>query len=521
MSQPPGYPGATPDNPHGGRPNDPWGSGDPQGPGSQPSAPGSQNSASGWPGPESQSSAGNQPPPAESQSSSGGWSWESAGSAGSAGSANWSGEATQAFPPGGRFQGQQGPGGPGGPGPHTGNQPTQQQPWTPRQQPNQPYPTQQQPAFGSQPPRSSESLGPGTGSTPVQPEGNRPERNPKKLALIIGAAALALVLIIVGAVLIRNYQTQVAEERAAEAARVAEEQRQAEQGRQETAARTTVEEYFGAIATADAEKALTYAAAEPEGNNDLLSRDVLLEANKRAAYGPATIDSVTLDEESPGVWNTGKVTTSYAIGDQPQNVEIPLRKVGADWKLDAVAAPVQLGLSGPDRLVNGVTVRPGDYNMFPGSYSVTSPNPLVTFATTEFVLASPVDSVTGWEPEPVLSDEGRKQTVDAAKRAVDECMKAKELQPPNCPFIRWVEENNLVIDKPSIRYTLKNDPFRDVQFRFYAGTMTASTTVTIEHEIRASATQNGNRGTLVPATQSNPAFVTVKLAEGTPQVSFS
>lgn len=514
MSQPPGYPGATPENPQDGRPNGPWGeSPESQGPGSQSSAPGSQHSASGWSGPESQSSAGGPSGPPESQPSAGGWSWESAGSAGSA---NWSSEATQAFPSSGQFPGQQ-----GGQGPHTSNQPTQQQPWTSGQQPNQPYPTQQQPAFGSQPPRGPETLGPGTGPMPVQPTGDKPARNPKKLALIIGGAALALVLIVVGAVLIRNYQVQVAEERAAEAARVAEEQRQAEQVRQESAARTTVEEYFGAIAAADAEKALTYAAAEPEGNNDLLSRDVLLEANKRAAYGPATIDSVTLDEESPGVWNTGTVTTSYAIGDQNQNVEIPLRKVGTDWKLDAVAAPVQLGLNGPDRLVNGVTVRPGDYNMFPGSYSVTSPNPLVTFASTEFVLASPVDSVTGWEPEPVLSDEGRKQTIDAAKRAVDECMQAKELQPPNCPFIRWVEENNLVIDKPTIRYSLKNDPFRDVQFRFYAGTMTASTTITVEHEIRASATQNGNRGTLVPATQSNPAFVTVKLAEGTPQVSFS
>lgn len=346
-------------------------------------------------------------------------------------------------------------------------------------------------------------------------------RNTKKLAIIIGASVLALILIVVGAVLFRNHQTRVAEERAAEAARIAEEQRLAELDRQETAAETSVEGFMTALTESDAEKALTFAASTPEGNNDLLTREVLTEANRKAALTGVTVDDSTLTESTPGTWTEGTVKLRYSIGDQAQTVDLPVRKVGEEWKVDQVSAPVKLGLTGPERLVNGARVRPGAYNLFPGAYSVTSANPLVGLEQSDFVLASPVDPSTDWESNAVLSDEGRNQTLDASRRAVDECLKSKELSPPNCPFIRWAEADGLVIDKPSLRYTLKNDPWRDVQFRFSAGTMTASTTVTIDHEINAQATQNGRRGTLEPKTQSRPAFISVKLGDGTPQVSFT
>lgn len=352
-----------------------------------------------------------------------------------------------------------------------------------------------------------------TDSTTAPP---KPRRNPTKILLIVGAAVLALVLVGIGILLFRNHQAEVA----AEQARIAEEQRKAEETRQVAAAGLTAQGFMDALGQGDAEKALAFAATAPEGDNTLLSRDVLAEANKRAAVSGVTVDETVLTEEIPGVWNTGTATVTYSIGDQPQTIDLPLRKVGDEWKLDQVSAPVKLGLNGPDRMVNGVTVRPGAYNMFPGSYSVTSTNPLIGLDRTEFVLNAPTATDTDWEPEPVLSDEGRNRSIEAGKRIIDDCMKAKELAPANCPFIQWREEG-LTIDKATINYTLKNDPWKDVEFRFNGATMTASATVQVTNEIRASATKDGRRGTLVPASQTNPAGVVIKLGSGTPEASFT
>ena len=79
----------------------------------------------------------------------------------------------------------------------------------------------------------------------------------------------------------------------------------------------------------------------------------------------------------------------------------------------------------------------------------------------------------------------------------------------------------VVIDKSTIQYTLVGDPWANVDFRFYGGTMTAATTVDITHRIDAQATQNGVRGTLQASERTLPAYITVDLAQGTPQVSFS
>lgn len=356
----------------------------------------------------------------------------------------------------------------------------------------------------------------GAGPRRQQPE----PRNTKKIALIVAAAVLALALVIVGAVLFRNHQQRVAQERAAEAARIAEEERKAEQGRQELAAGATAQGFLEALAGSDAEKALALAAEQPTGNSELLSRDVLLEANKRAALTGVVVDATTLTEESPGVWNTGTAAVRYSIGDQPQTVDLPLRRVAGEWKVDQVSAAVDLGSTGPDRKVNGVTVKPGVYNLFPGSYSVTSANPLVGLDRTEFVLASSSDPRTDWDPELVLSEEGRNRSIEAGKRALDECMKVRELKPPSCPFIAW-EEGDLVIDKSSLRFTLKNDPFKDITFRFNGANLTASANFEVTQEIRGMATKNGNRAPLIPSTQTNPARLRVQLGSGTPEASFA
>lgn len=419
------------------------------------------------------------------------------------------------------------PGFPGSPppapdGPQSSGQPPSQAPG-PGRPPRpggsgwEPAPTRPMPTHSATQPFPAPRSPVGASGGPAGAEGStgRPEKPPNgnKVRLIVGAVVLALVLLVVGGLLFNNYQARVAEERAAAAAR-------AELARQESAAKASAQGYLTALTESAADKALSYAVSAPEGDNELMSRDVLLEANKRAAISGVGVDEAKLTETAPGNWTEGTVKVRYTIGDQPQTVDLPLRRIGADWKLEAVTAPVSLGLTGPERLVNGVPVLPGDYNLFPGSYSITSTNPLVALTTTEFVLTSPVAEATDWAPEIVITDEGTQQSLEASKQAVADCLQLKELAPPACPFIRWAEEG-LAINQSTIRYTLKNDPWTDVRFQFDAATMTATTTVDVTHEIQAQATQNGRTGSLVPQTQTRPAFITVNLAEGEPQVSFS
>lgn len=371
------------------------------------------------------------------------------------------------------------------------------------------------------------ALGPGSAqSSPAAPDqpgpgGDPPERNKpataQKVGLILGAAVLALAVLIGGGALFAKYQ----DERADLAAGQAEADHRAELTRQESAVQVAAQDFLTALTEADADKALSFAAAPPEGNNELLSRDVLLEANRRAAITVVSVEEPTLTESAPGTWTEGTVKVRYSLGDQPQVVDLPVRKVGTEWKIDGVAAPVELGLTGPERLVNGVTVAPDDYNLFPGSYSVTSANPLVSLTTTEFVLAAPSDTVTDWSSDATLSEEGTNQSLEASKHAVEQCLQRRELAPPECPFILWSEDDGVVIDKSTLRYTLKNDPWADAQFSFDADSMTATARVPVEHEIQAEATHNGTSGALIPQTQSRPTNIHVNLREGTPQVTFS
>lgn len=392
----------------------------------------------------------------------------------------------------------------------------------------------------SQPPGFAGSSPEGPGGEPTQPRPAQPGGDPelaegwdtrdgdaeearqrrRRTTMIAVAAAIALVLVVTGALLFRNYQNQVSAQRAAEEARIVAADRQAELTRQEGAAAGAVQGYLDALASSDAEKALTFAAAEPEGDNTLLSRDALMEANKRAALTGAEVNGTTLTEDSPGVWTSGTVQATYSIGDQAQTVDLPIRRVGEDWKLDRVSAPVKLGLEGPERLVNGVTVPPGAYNLFPGSYSVTSANPLISLGEPDYLLASPVDPETEWEPVPVLSEEGRNRSIEAAKGALNQCLQSKELAPPACPFIHW-QQGDLEIDTSTINYTVTNDPWENINFDFSPGTMTATATVTVNHRIEGQATRGGVRGTLEPGEQSAPAYITVKLGSGTPEATFT
>ncbi|OYO05562.1 hypothetical protein [Enemella evansiae] len=418
--------------------------------------------------------------------------------------------------PGPQGPGPQGPPGAYGPGPQQGANPQ----WRPDGTFGQPS----QPLTGGagggwrgpqQPPEQMNPQQP-----PKQPkQPTDPKR--KKILIGAGAAVLALILIIGGVVLWNDYQTKQEQARAAEAARVAEENRRNEEKKQSEAATGAVQTFLQALADSDAEKALGYAKEKPTENAQLLTRDVLIEANKRAALKVGKLEPARVTENSQGEWDTGKVPATVTVGDKEQTVEFAVSRVGADWKLDKPTAKIDLGLDGPERLVNGAKVPPGSYEMFPGSYSVTSTNPLISFTSTEFAFTDPVNPGVSWEADAVLSEEGTKQASAATRAAIDACMSKRELNPPDCPFIGGRVESNVQLDNSTIRWNLKNDPMAGVNWRFSDSTMTATTSVPVASELQASATVSGRRGNIIPETRTRTAYVTVKLADGKPAVVFS
>ncbi|OYN98055.1 hypothetical protein CGZ95_12635 [Enemella evansiae] len=343
----------------------------------------------------------------------------------------------------------------------------------------------------------------------------------KKILIGAGAAVLALILIIGGVVLWNDYQTKQEQARAAEAARVAEENRRNEEKKQSEAATGAVQTFLQALADSDAEKALGYAKEKPTENAQLLTRDVLIEANKRAALKVGKLEPARVTENSQGEWDTGKVPATVTVGDKEQTVEFAVSRVGADWKLDKPTAKIDLGLDGPERLVNGAKVPPGSYEMFPGSYSVTSTNPLISFTSTEFAFTDPANPGVSWEADAVLSEEGTKQASAATRAAIDACLQKREMTPPDCPFVSWRVAADTRVNNDSIRYTLKNDPTANLNWRFSGSTMSATTTASVQYELRADATKNGAPGYIQPTTQTRSAYTTVKLASGRPEVSFS
>ena len=422
-------------------------------------------------------------------------------------------------PPPGPPPGPQGPP-PGGhgPGPQQGPGPQ----WRPDGtfgQPSQPLsggaggggPWRGQPEQLQQPP------------APNQPQQPKQPTDPKRKKLLIGAGAavLALILIIVGAVLWNDYQTKQEQARAEEAARVAAENRRQEQQKQATAASGAVQAFLQALADSDAEKALGYAKEKPTENTQLLTREVLAEANKRAAITVGPLEPAAVTEGAQGEWDTGTVQAKYRIGDKDQTVEFPVSRVGQDWKLDKPTAKVDLGLDGPERVVNGAKVPPGSYEMFPGTYSVTSANPLIGFSGGDFTLADPGDPNVDWTADAVLTEEGKKQSSDATRAAIDACMRKRELNPPDCPFIGGRVEPNVQLDNSTIRWLLKNDPMAGVNWRFSDSTMSAAASVPVASELQASLTVGGRRGNIVPETRTRTAYVTVKLADGRPAVVFN
>ena len=371
-----------------------------------------------------------------------------------------------------------------GPGP--GQQPS---PYRYPQQPPAGYPQQppagypQQPAAGSPSSASGYSFGPfapeqqqtgwgGGGAQPGQyggppraygpgPTRQAPEqrKNRTKILIIIGAAALAVILVAV-AVIVATRDKPSADPQGG----------QNPGGQQSGAPQNTprpsdaVSAYLQALAAGDATAALSY-SADPPPTGPLLTNEVLAESRNRMEL--TGIDVPVVDDQ-----NVKSVSATYTLGNSVVNESFDVVKVSGTWKLSRAVKDLDLAfiVDGPVPVkINGVKVTEESVAVLPGSYAFTTGLPYVGFGSKNVVLVrSPYVDADTYNIQSQLTGAGKKAAISAAKKSFSKCLKAHSLTPKNCPqkfkskysynksSITWRRAGKDPFRKPSVTFSGTN-----------------------------------------------------------------
>lgn len=448
-TQPPSS-GPDPQNPYGQQPNQPYGQQPPQ-PYGQPSA-GDPNQAYGQQpgqpygqhpdqpyGQPTQPYGQPTPPPAQAQA---GWSQGSADAYGAAG--------YSPIPSGGA---PSGPGYPGGPGASAG--------------PGGPVPPGY-PVYGQAP----------------QPGG--PGQPPKKsgvpkVAIIIGASAVALILIIVGAFALFNRSPEPVVGGGGGTTVPAP---------QATKASDAVKGYLDALAAGQAEAALAFGNDQP-ADKTFLTDAVLAESVKRAPITDIVVPEVA-DE------NAYQVSATYKIGGQAVNQSFSVRKEGDAFQLSDTTQDVSLGSVQSNTvpmLINGVKVTTEKVTLLPGSYAVTSGLTNINYGPKSTILIKSPQDYAPIELTPTLTKAGSAAFVKAAKSAMAKCVDEHALAPKGCPFGLRASSGQKVTAS-TIRWKLTGNPWDNLKPRLdYQNPARAEASASMTFTFTAKGTQDGRPGT--------------------------
>ncbi|WP_460744579.1 hypothetical protein [Mariniluteicoccus endophyticus] len=349
-------------------------------------------------------------------------------------------------------------------------------------------------------------MGPGGTQGPVPPA---PPTNPgKQKKVLFGVLAGVLVLVLgLGAFLLWNGHQKE------QAARRAEEARIAEENRQKGLAGDAVKFFYDKLAAGDAEAVKGMAQTPPTGKADLLTNEVLAEAMKKAPIKDVSVSVSSV------AGTRAYVNATYTIGDKTLQKPHELTRTDDVWKLTDIAADVSLGVSGPKRSVNGKEVDAGRYLMFPGGYTVTTSNPMLVVTNGDFVVTD-LQGTTGQRKsiDFEVSEAGRNASMEAARKALNDCVGKSELAPAGCPMIRWKADADVKVS--SMRYTVKGDPFAGVTPTCTASTLSCRVSYSVS--INANGRGTSPRGSLtLSGDQTSFVIAKVALDTGTPVVTMS
>jgi hypothetical protein len=322
------------------------------------------------------------------------------------------------------------------------------------------------------------------GAGPIQPAPQ--PKGKSKIWIIIGAAALAVILMAVVAVVVATRAGSAANP----GGNASTQGQQTNQGNApQGAARPSdaVAGYLQALAAGDAVTALSY-AANPAPTGPLLTNEVLVESGERAAL---TEIQVPVVEDQ----NATSVSATYTLGDSAVSESFDVVKVADTWKLSRAVKDLDIsfivGGSVPVK-INGVTVEQDSVAVLPGSYAFTTGLPYVGYGSKNVVLVkSPYVEADTYRIESKLTKSGEKAVISAAKKRYNKCLDINSLNPKNCP-IRF--DSKYSYKKSTINWQqVGGDPFRKAKVTF--GGTQARIEIPLNLRLTASCTDQGRSGT--------------------------
>jgi len=189
-----------------------------------------------------------------------------------------------------------------------------------------------------------------------------------------------------------------------------------------------VQGYLEALAAGDAEKALAFSASRPSDTTFLT--DAVLA--KSQALGAISDIQVTPPEPYY------PVTATYSIGTQKVNAKYYVQEYGKDYLIKDAAESINLTSAykaGLGMHINGISLdgmQLDNVYLFPGTYQITTTNPLVIVSPDTFVVES-TKSYTSVHTDPTLSVDAQPILQKAAQDALDACLTEKALR-TSCGF---------------------------------------------------------------------------------------
>jgi hypothetical protein len=344
----------------------------------------------------------------------------------------------------------------------------------------------------------------GYGAGPVQP-GPPPSGGKGKILIIVGAAALAVILMAVLAIVVATQGRP-----AANPSGNAGTQGQQTDPSQSSAPQNTprpsdaVTAYLQALAAGDAVAALSY-AADPAPTGRLLTNEVLAESRERA---PMTEIQVPVVEDQ----SAKSVSATYRLGDSTVSESFDVVKVGDSWKLSRAVKDIDLSFivdgSVPVK-INGVKVTESSVAVLPGSYAFTTGLPYVGYGSKNVVLVkSPYVEADTYRIQSQLTKSGKKAVVSATKKSYNKCLDAHSLNPKNCPMNF---DSKYKYDKSTITWRQAGgDPFRKSEVTF-SGTQ-ARIEIKLNMKLSGSCTYQGRSGNC-SGTLTGTSVAVVKATE--------
>jgi hypothetical protein len=301
-----------------------------------------------------------------------------------------------------------------------------------------------------------------------------------KVAIIVGAGVLALILIVVTAALLLNRGSAPS---AGETGATVPAQPTAK-------ASDAVKGYLDALAAGQAEAALAFGKDQPT-DKTLLTDAVLADSLKRAPITEINVPEVT-DKYAY------EVAATYKMGGQTVSKSFTVSNDGDGFRLASTTQDIDLSSVRSNTLpmlINGQKVTADEVTVLPGSYALTTGIANISYGAKSKVLITDPNDYPSTQPTPTLTKAGRDAFVKGAQAAMNACLKKHELAPKGCPFA-LTKQSDQKVNAGSIRWKLIGNPWANLKPRLdYQNPATATASASMTFSFHAVGSQDGRRGT--------------------------